>query len=128
MKWYLQAWKKYAVFSGRAHRREFWLFFLFNYLAGVFVYFIDYTMGNTDPQTGSGLLSSVYALAVLLPSLAVTARRLHDTGRSGWWILIGFVPLVGWIVLIVFLVKRSDPGDNEYGPGWTELAQPVTAS
>ena len=77
---------------------------------------IDRLTGTFGAGRGFGLLGGLYALAVLLPSLAVGARRLHDTGRSGWWLLIGLIPCIGFIVLIVFLVQDSQAGDNQYGP------------
>jgi len=77
---------------------------------------IDAILGTPGAEGGAGLLSGIYSLAVLIPSIAVAIRRLHDTGRSGWWILISLVPLIGTIVLLVFTVQDSQPGDNEYGP------------
>jgi len=116
MNWYLEVLKKYAVFSGRARRKEYWFFALFNFLAALVLGFIEMSAGLTYGQYGYGPLSIIYACAVLIPSLAVSVRRLHDIGRSGWWLLIGLVPLIGAIVLIVFAFLDSQPGDNEYGP------------
>lgn len=109
MDWYVGVMKKYVEFTGRARRKEYWMFFLINIL-------IAMAIGVLDAILGLGLLGGIYALAVLLPSLAVTVRRLHDTGRTGWWILIGLVPLIGFIVILVFMVLDSQPGDNAYGP------------
>ena len=103
------AFSKYVTFSGRARRSEFWWFALF---AGI-VYIVA---GIIDAAIGNQVLGYLVGLALLLPSLAVTVRRLHDTGRSGWWILIGLVPLIGAIVLLVFEVQDSQPGTNSYGP------------
>jgi uncharacterized membrane protein YhaH (DUF805 family) len=116
MNWYLQVLKKYAVFTGRAQRAEYWWFFLFNLLITVALIFFDMTLGTFSEDTGYGLLSGLYTLGVLLPNIGVSIRRLHDTGRSGWWLLIGLVPLIGAIVLIVFFVMDSTPGDNQHGP------------
>ena len=77
---------------------------------------IDRAAGTFSPETGVGLLYTLYSLAVLLPALGVAVRRLHDTGRTGWWLFIGLVPFVGAIVLIVFLAQDSTPGSNQYGP------------
>ncbi|MEV7281691.1 DUF805 domain-containing protein [Streptomyces sp. NPDC093111] len=110
MNWYLDVLKKYAVFSGRARRQEFWMFFLFNVIAAIIVMVVDMALG-TYP-----LLYAIYALGVFLPALGVTVRRLHDTGRSGWWILIDLVPLVGAIILIVFLATEGDSQQNAHGP------------
>ena len=116
MNWYLQALKKYTVFTGRARRKEYWFFVLFNILISAALSVVDYVTGTYSSHYGMGLLGGLYALGVLLPAIAVTIRRLHDTGRSGWWILIALVPLIGGIVLLVFMVLDSQPGDNEYGP------------
>jgi uncharacterized membrane protein YhaH (DUF805 family) len=116
LSWYLEALKKYAVFSRRARRKEFWMFFFINLLISVVLIAIDSLIGTFSPQTGFGLLQGLYSLAVLIPSIAVTVRRLHDTGRTGWWILISLVPFVGGIVLLIFMLLDSQAGVNQYGP------------
>lgn len=106
--------KKYVVFSGRATRKEYWMFFLINLLISVG---INLLFGSTSNDGSSiNILGSVYSLVVLLPMIGVAIRRLHDTGRSGWWNLIALIPLVGFIVLIVFMATDSQPGENKYGP------------
>ena len=102
-KWYPEVLKKYAVFDGRAHREEFWTYTLVSVIVSLVLHMV------------LGILGTIYNFAVLVPSLAVGARRLHDTGRSGWWQLIGLVPLIGIIVLIVFWAQDSQPGANEHG-------------
>jgi uncharacterized membrane protein YhaH (DUF805 family) len=114
MEWYLAVLRKYAVFTGRARRREFWMFTLVNVLISIGLSIIDTIIG-TDYGSGYGILSTIYSLAVLIPSIAVGVRRLHDTGRTGWWLLIGLVPCVGFIVLIVFYATEGQRGDNQYG-------------
>src|SRR5918997_5258296 len=106
MQWYLKVLKQYADFNGRARRTEFWMFVLFNFIASIVLNLVDVLIGTANfASTGTGfamtggLLSSIYALAVLIPSLAVGARRLHDTGRSGWWQLLALIPIVGIIIL-----------------------------
>lgn len=117
MNWYLEAVKnKYAVFDGRAHRQEFWYFILFYFLIYLALSIVDQVTGTFSMETGAGLLSGIYALAMLVPSLAVGARRLHDTGRSGWWQLLMLIPILGGLILIFFFVLDSQPGDNQYGP------------
>jgi len=116
MDWFLGALKKYAVFEGRARRREYWFFVLFVVIIAVVLAIADRITGTYSAAYGTGLLGGLFSLAVLIPSLAVGARRLHDTGRSGWWLLIGLIPFVGAIVLIVFFVIDSQAGTNEYGP------------
>jgi uncharacterized membrane protein YhaH (DUF805 family) len=110
MNWYLEVLKKYAVFTGRAHRTEYWMFFLFNIIIGIVLGIIEGIFG------GPGILGALYGLAVLVPGIAVGVRRLHDTNRTGWWLLIGLIPIIGIIVLIVFFVQDSQPGENQYGP------------
>ncbi|OEU73639.1 MAG: hypothetical protein BA874_12290 [Desulfuromonadales bacterium C00003068] len=110
MEWYLAVLKNYAGFSGRARRKEYWMFLLFNMIIAVVLGFIEGLFGSP------GILGSIYSLAVLVPSIAVSMRRLHDTGRSGWWMLIGFVPLIGAIVLLIFFVQDSMQSSNQYGP------------
>ena len=104
---------KYSSFRGRARRPEFWYFVLFNFLVQLVLGIVDATVFGMDNLSP---LSNLYSLAVLVPSLAVGARRLHDIGRSGWWQLIMFIPLVGIIVLIVWYASRGKDEDNEYGP------------
>lgn len=116
MNYYMDVLRKYFVFSGRARRKEYWMFFLFNLLATIVLAFIDSAIGMYSTENGIGLLSGLYSLAVLIPSIAVGVRRLHDTGKSGWWLLIALVPFIGSIVLLVFFVLDSDPGSNQYGP------------
>ena len=115
MNWYIDAWTNYANFQGRARRKAFWMFALFNIIAIVALTMVEGLIGLRGDGV-YGILSGLYSLAVILPALALAVRRLHDTGRSGWWLLIGLVPLVGPIVLIVFYVTDSQPGTNQYGP------------
>ncbi|MFH9015482.1 DUF805 domain-containing protein [Streptomyces sp. NPDC017943] len=109
MNWFIEVVKKYAVFSGRARRKEYWMYVLFYAILAIVASIIDAVV------FGSQILSLVLALGLLLPSLGVTVRRLHDTNRSGWWILIGLVPLVGGIVMLVFLCIEGEAGSNQYG-------------
>jgi uncharacterized membrane protein YhaH (DUF805 family) len=115
MHWFLLALKKYAMFSGRSQRAEYWYFTLFYTLIVLALSFVDGLTGAFSEAYGVGLLSGLFMLAMLLPSLAVTVRRLHDTDRTGWWVLILLAPLIGVIVLIVFLVLDGTSGDNRYG-------------
>ena len=115
MNWYIEVLKKYAVFSGRARRKEYWFFVLFNVIISVVLTVIDAATGTYDETVGAGILSGIYLLAIFIPSIAVAVRRLHDTDRSGWWILIGIIPLIGIIVLIVFMCLDGNPEENEYG-------------
>ena len=116
MNWYLQALKKYADFSGRARRKEYWFFVLFNIIISVVLTVCDVFMGTYSAAASIGILTGIYTLAVLIPGIAVSVRRLHDTGRTGWWLLIVLVPLIGALVLLIFMIIDSQPGQNAYGP------------
>lgn len=108
MNYFIEAFKKYAVFSGRARRKEYWMFVLFTVIIGI-------VLAIVDAFIGVQILSSVFSLALLVPSLSLLWRRLHDTGRSGWWFLFAFVPLVGSITLLVFMCLDGEAGENKYG-------------
>ncbi len=107
MSWFIEALKKYAVFSGRSRRKEYWYFALFVVVISIVLTIIDGLIGAYDRSTGAGLLSGIFSLAILIPSIAVSVRRLHDIDRTGWWVLISLVPLIGFIVLIVFHVQDT---------------------
>lgn len=108
MKYFLYCLKHYVDFNGRAPRAEFWYFVLFNFIIALVVGGVGYAIGFSK-------LSSLYSLLVLLPTLAVSVRRLQDTGKSSWFILVGLIPLVGALILIYFYVQDSQPGENQYG-------------
>ncbi|GKU77157.1 DUF805 domain-containing protein [Paenibacillus sp. L3-i20] len=109
MSWYTEVLKQYATFTGRARRKEYWMFVLFNAIIGLLLYSLTFISETLL------FVYAIYLLAVLVPSLAVIVRRLHDTNRSGWWFFISFVPLVGGIILIVFMIIEGDKGTNQYG-------------
>lgn len=117
MEWYLKVLKQhYADFGGRARRQEYWMFVLFNFIIS---FALGFTGGFLTAMTDSGifgLLPMLYSLAVLIPGIAVSVRRLHDTGKSGWYLLVSFIPLVGPLILLYFMVVDSAPGNNQYGP------------
>ena len=117
---------QYVGFTGRARRSEFWYWTLFQIILGIIASILDRAAFDRN----NGAFSAVVGLALLLPSLAVAVRRLHDSGRTGWWLLIGLIPVIGTIVLIVFYVQDSQ-GDNKYGPSPKGVsaggAPPVTA-
>jgi uncharacterized membrane protein YhaH (DUF805 family) len=116
MSWYLNALKQYATFSGRARRKEYWIFVLVTFLFTMVALFIDGLLfGTTGQDAGYGLVYSLFTLAMLLPSLSVLVRRLHDVGKSGWWIFISLVPFIGGIWLLVLLLSDSQPTENQYG-------------
>lgn len=121
MKNYIEVLKKYAVFSGRATRKEYWLFVLVNLIIGFAIGFI---FGILSIPKASLPVSLAYGLAILIPSIAVTVRRLHDTGRSAWWLCLALIPYLGALVLFIFYVLDSQPGDNQYGPNPKGVAGP----
>lgn len=110
MQWYMKVLKNYIGFQGRARRKEYWMFFLFNFLITILLSVIEMMLGL------DGILSGLYGLFALLPSIAVNVRRLHDIGRTGWWMLLSFIPVIGLIVLLVFAMLDSEQGENKYGP------------
>ena len=113
LNWYMTALRKYAVFTGRARRSEYWWFTLCNLIIIVVLSVIGNMMGG---QSGQQTLAGIYSLAVLIPGVAVGVRRLHDVGKSGWWYLLVFVPIVGGLVLLFWFIQDSEPGDNQWGP------------
>nr|MDH3153553.1 DUF805 domain-containing protein [Bacillus licheniformis]MDH3164418.1 DUF805 domain-containing protein [Bacillus licheniformis] len=138
MKWYWRGLKNYANFEGRARRKEYWLFHVFNgiicfilfilslmvvslFISGIMTaegydrYQVGYIIGYGGGFLGY-ILIFIYQLAVLVPSLAVNVRRPHDTGRSGWWILIGFLPIIGAVILLIFYCQAGEAKENQYGP------------
>ncbi len=154
MNWYMEVLKKYFVFSGRARRKEFWFFVLFNAIISVALAFVDAMAGTM--VYGTGLISQLYSLAVFIPAIAVTVRRLHDTDKSGWWILmptgvimavgilaavlmptmredaspvlailIGLIALASMVVMFIFMVTDSNPGANKYGENPKNSIEPV---
>jgi uncharacterized membrane protein YhaH (DUF805 family) len=115
MNWYLQVLKNYAVFNGRARRKEYWMFVLFNIIFSIVAIILDNILGTAMEGVSYGLFYALYGLAVLIPGLAVSVRRLHDVGKSGWMILIALIPIIGAIWLLVLMVTDSNPGENKYG-------------
>jgi uncharacterized membrane protein YhaH (DUF805 family) len=114
-------WSNYATFKGRARRSEYWFIQLFLVLTNLAVAALDLVLMDFDVDQfmangGGGIVGLVWIFATIVPALAVLVRRLHDTGRSGWWALIGLIPLIGFLVLLVFTVQDSPPGENAHGP------------
>lgn len=109
---FLSPYKKYAVFSGRATAGEYWGFVLSTIVLAIVVFFpISVLIGDTRD-----IVLQIYTLAILLPMLAVTVRRLHDTNRSGWFIFLSLIPIIGSFILFIFYVSSGTPGENKYGP------------
>lgn len=142
MDWMLMPLRRYADFSGRSRRKEYWMYLLFVIIVSVVLAIVDRALGlggsssssvaTSGAQIGAGasyhagVLGIIFTLATLIPSIAVGVRRLHDTDRSGWWLLIALVPLIGGIVLLVFFLLDGTPGPNRFGPNPKDPA-PETA-
>lgn len=113
MDWYLSVLKKYVVFEGRARRKEYWMFTLFNVIFAIVAGILDSVLGTGS--MGTGVIYLLYCLAVFLPGLGVSVRRLHDVGKSGWFLLIALIPLIGAIWLLVLMCTDGNLGENAYG-------------
>jgi len=109
MEFFIRAYKNYANFNGRDTRQEYWMFYLFYLITAFVVGFIEGLLGT------GGIFGALFILASLIPSIAIATRRLHDIDKSGWWQLIVFIPILGVIVLLVFLATKGDLGDNRFG-------------
>ena len=116
MNWYLKVLNQYADFSGRARRKEYWMFFLFNMIFAIVAMILDNVLGLTLGELPYGLFYFLYLIIVFIPGIAVAVRRLHDTGQSGWMIFVSLIPLIGAIWLLILMLTDSESGDNEYGP------------
>jgi uncharacterized membrane protein YhaH (DUF805 family) len=108
--WYIKPFEKFLEFSGRSRRKEFWTFVLVNLGIMIVLNVLEGIIGLF------GIIATLFSLAILIPNISVGVRRLHDTGRTGWWLLLSFIPLIGLIVLIYFFVQDSEPAANQYGP------------
>lgn len=115
--WMVEPLRQYAQFNGRARRKEYWWFSLFAALASIPLSVIDMLVMGADriAAVGIGPFTGIFALALVIPSIAVSIRRMHDLGRSGWWLLIGLVPLIGGLVLLVWYCSRGTIGSNRFG-------------
>lgn len=115
LRFYFEVWRRFAEFSGRSSRRAYWHFILANTI-------VQFTIGFMNGLSGGSILFTivglVYAFAVMIPSLAVAVRRLHDTNRSGFWMFLAFLPIIGWIWLFVLMVLPSVDEGNRFGPPW----------
>ena len=116
MEWATLPLKRYAEFTGRSRRKEYWMFFLLCLVVALVIGFVEGLLGLNGMIGPYGPISTLFLLAILIPSIAVGIRRLHDTDRSGWWIFISLIPLIGSIVLLVFEVLPGTPGSNRFGP------------
>jgi uncharacterized membrane protein YhaH (DUF805 family) len=115
MVWFLSVLRHYATFRGRARRREYWTYLAIYVPIYGALLLVDLLTGTFDMETQMGTLTGLYVLATVIPGTAVAVRRLHDTNRSGWWLVISLIPLLGAIVLLYFLIQEGDAGDNAFG-------------
>ncbi len=116
MKWFVKCFNQYADFSSRARRSEYWYFFLFNVIIAFVAGFVFGFIGGITGMMWISYLSYIYTLVALVPGIAVCVRRLHDVGKSGWWVFISLIPLAGAIWLVVLMCTDSQPGTNQWGP------------
>jgi len=121
-----ECFSKYATFSGRAARSEFWYFVLFVIVGQAVANLIDVSSMAWEMGRGGGVLGLLFGLAVLVPNIAVAVRRLHDTDRSGWWWWLWLIPVIGWIILLIFYISEGTRGPNQYGED--PLAGELTSS
>lgn len=116
MEWMLLPFKRYAQLGGRSQRKEYWMFYLFTVIVNIVINALfGGGFGGRSPSLLGGLLSGAFALFTFVPQICVGVRRLHDTDRSGWWLLLVLVPVLGWIALLVFMCTDGTPGPNSYG-------------
>lgn len=120
MKEFLDVFKKTLDFKSRSRRKEYWMFILFTSIISIVLSIIEIAL-SLEIAADIGLLSTIFTLIILIPSLSVTVRRLHDIGRTGWWLLLSFIPILGWIALFVFTLLDSESGNNKYGSNPKEL-------
>lgn len=120
MYWYIKVINQFSDFSGRARRKEFWMFVLFNMTFALCAMLLDNFLGTTiqiaGEDAGYGLIYIIYSLFVLIPNLALSVRRMHDVGKSGWFLLIAFIPIIGAIWLLVLDCTDGEKGTNKWGP------------
>ncbi|MBO7300017.1 MAG: DUF805 domain-containing protein [Tidjanibacter sp.] len=118
--YFKKCFRQYADFKGRARRAEYWYFVLYTWLISIAVSLVDMlTLGVGED--GMGLLGAIFSLVIFIPSLAASVRRMHDTGRSGWVLLLSFIPVIGWIFVIVYSCQDSQPGSNKWGANPKEI-------
>ena len=120
MEWYIKVLKQFSDFKTRARRKEYWMFTLFSILISGILNLIDTNLG-TEFNNGIGLFGGIYSLLILVPSLAVGGRRLHDVGKSGWMLLVALIPLIGAIWLLILFCKDSQLQENKWGVNPKEI-------
>ena len=120
MEWYIKVLKQFSDFKTRARRKEYWMFTLFSVIISGILTLIDTNLG-TEVNTGTGLFGGIYSLLILVPSIAVGVRRLHDVGKSGWMLLVALIPLIGAIWLLILFCKDSQPQENKWGANPKEI-------
>lgn len=121
MDWYLNVLKNYFGFGGRARRKEYWMFVLVNIIFTFVLGILDRMFG-WERAGGEGILMTIYGVLVFIPWWAVQFRRLHDTDRSAWWLLVLLIPIVGWLVIIIFNCQNGTPGSNRFGADPKQLS------
>lgn len=115
MNWYFKVIKNYAVFNGRARRMEYWMFVLFNIIISLILAIFGQSLFKNGNIAEPQLLNNIYSLIILLPTIAVSVRRLHDLDKSGWWFLLFLIPIIGTILMVFFFVQQGTSGRNRFG-------------
>ena len=123
MKYYIKAFNNFSNFNGRARRKDYWMYLLFNLIFAVVAIILDNVFGLAFESIGYGVIYLLYSLITFIPSLSVSVRRLHDKSKSGWYLLLAIIPIIGGIVLLFILAANGDPGENEYGMNPKELPE-----
>ena len=123
MKYYIKAFNNFSNFNGRARRKEYWMYLLFNLIFALVAIILDNVFGLAFESIGYGVIYLLYSLITFIPSLSVSVRRLHDKSKSGWYLLLAIIPIIGGIVLLFILAADGDPGENEYGINPKELPE-----
>ncbi|MFY8107869.1 MAG: DUF805 domain-containing protein [Bacteroidia bacterium] len=123
MKYYIKAFNNFSNFNGRARRKEYWMYLLFNLIFALVAIILDNAFGLAFESIGYGVIYLLYSLITFIPSLSVSVRRLHDKSKSGWYLLLAIIPIIGGIVLLFILAADGDPGENEYGMNPKELPE-----
>lgn len=123
MEWYLKVLRHFADFSGRARRKEFWMFVIINIIIFIITIGLDNILNTTIDKAGNGYINLLYVLTVFIPALAVGVRRMHDIGKSGWMVLVGLIPVAGIVWLIILYTTKGVNGSNKYGPDPKEVSR-----
>ena len=125
MNWYLKVIKSAFDFNSRARRKEYWMYVIINWVIIGVLGVVEHLLGFSKSEDGYGFITGLYALVIFIPGLAVSVRRLHDINRSGWALLINLIPIIGQIILFIWMIKEGNQGENKYGPNPKNTANDI---